>query len=51
MKFWEKLKKAVQTTDKTKDELQTIGVPIPQKVSVGIEAANLIASLFKKKDK
>jgi hypothetical protein len=51
MSFWKKLKNAVTTTDKVKNDLQVIGVPVPAKVSAGISAANYIAALFKKKDK
>ena len=51
MGFWNKFKKIIQKTDETKDNLQAKGVPVPAVVSLPVEIANFIVSMFTKKDK
>jgi len=49
--FWNKLKKAAVVADKVENKAVEIGVPVPTTVQTGFKAAELLVSMFKKKDK
>ncbi len=50
-KFWNKLKKGAITANQVQSDAVKIGLPVPVVVQSGFKAAELIASMFKKKDK
>ena len=49
--FWNKLKKVATTASKLEDKAVDMGLPVPIKVQAGFKAAEIIASMFKKRDK